>query len=445
MSLRIRLNILITTLLVILFLCSSFYSITHARRSVHSEVESSTQLALQLIQAASSFSLSESGDQKHINFLRKLAELKTIRHLHIELRSPTDVLIQSDEDTLFAESGAPMWFTELVRPPATEIRRWLYTPATKPIDILLKPDPSDEIYESWTETRSILIFLSVFIILANLLIYVLIGIYLSPIEKILEGLSDIRKGNYKLSLPDFHLPELNRISGQFNHMAKVLFETNKRNQFLRQRLLEIQEEERQALSRELHDELGQTVTAIKAVAVSISNKAILEKRFVNSSVKTIVEYSDHIYKVAKNMMHRLRPSILDEFGLIKALQNMIDEWNDNQDKIFCDFRFLDIPDNLSDSLQISLYRVIQESLTNALKYSQANKVTINIKKISHNDIEKINLEIYDDGIGLDKSNIKLGLGLLGMKERVEMHKGEFEFYSELDNGLKIHIVIPINE
>ena len=79
-------------------------------------------------------------------------------------------------------------------------------------------------------------------------------------------------------------------------------------------------------------------------------------------------------------MHRLRPSILDEFGLIKALQNMIDEWNDNQDKIFCDFRFLDIPDNLSDSLQISLYRVIQESLTNALKYSQANKVTINIKR-----------------------------------------------------------------
>ena len=103
MSLRVRLNILITTLLVILFLCSSFYTITNARRSVHSEVESSTQLALQLIQAASASSLPDAGDQK-LSFLRKLAELKTIRHLHIELRSPTDILIPSDEDILFKES-----------------------------------------------------------------------------------------------------------------------------------------------------------------------------------------------------------------------------------------------------------------------------------------------------------------------------------------------------
>ena len=92
MSLRIRLNIIITTLLLILFLCSSFYTITNAKRSVRSEVESSTQLALQLIQAASTSSVFGAGDQK-LNFLRKLAELKTIRHLHIELRSPTDILI----------------------------------------------------------------------------------------------------------------------------------------------------------------------------------------------------------------------------------------------------------------------------------------------------------------------------------------------------------------
>ena len=93
MSLRIRLNIIITTLLLILFLCSSFYTITNAKRSVRSEVESSTQLALQLIQAASASTALDAGDQK-LNFLRKLAELKTIRHLHIELRSPTDILYQ---------------------------------------------------------------------------------------------------------------------------------------------------------------------------------------------------------------------------------------------------------------------------------------------------------------------------------------------------------------
>ena len=443
MSLRIRLNILITTLLIILFLCSSFYTISHARNSVHSEVESSTQLALQLIQAASVFLLPNSDEQKQVKFLRKLTELDTIRHIHIEIRSPTDVLIPAEGNILFLKSDAPRWFVRLVKPPATEIRRWLYTPVTTPIDILIKPDPLDEIHESWIETRNILIFLSIFIILVNILIYIAIGLYLSPIEKILDGLSNIKQGNYKLKLPHFRLPELEKISQQFNHMTQVLLETKARNQLLTKRSLEIQEEERRNLSQELHDELGQTITAIKAVAVSISNKTTLEKRYINSSVKTIVEYSDHVYQVAKNMMHRLRPSVLDEFGLVKALQNMIDEWNDNQDNIFCDFTFLDVPTDLSESLKINIYRIIQESLTNTLKYSNASQVTVTIKKDRLDNTERINLKIEDNGIGIDQDKIIPGFGLLGMKERVEMNGGIFEFESSVGNGVKINIFVPI--
>ena len=443
MSLRIRLNILITTLLIILFLCSSFYTISHARNSVHSEVESSTQLALQLIQAASAFLLPNSDEQKQVKFLRKLTELDTIRHIHIEIRSPTDVLIPAEDNILFLKSDAPRWFVNLVKPPVTEIRRWLYTPVTTPIDILIKPDPLDEIHESWIETRNILIFLSIFIILVNILIYIAIGLYLSPIEKILDGLSNIKKGNYKLKLPHFRLPELEKISQQFNHMTQVLLETKARNQLLTKRSLEIQEEERRNLSQELHDELGQTITAIKAVAVSISNKTTLEKRYINSSVKTIVEYSDHVYQVAKNMMHRLRPSVLDEFGLVKALQNMIDEWNDNQDSIFCDFTFLDVPTDLSESLKINIYRIIQESLTNILKHSNASQVTVVIKKDRLDNTERINLKIEDNGIGIDQDKIIPGFGLLGMKERVEMNGGIFEFESSTGNGVKINIFVPI--
>ena len=443
MSLRIRLNILITTLLIILFLCSSFYTISHARNSVHSEVESSTQLALQLIQAASVFLLPNSDEQKQVKFLRKLTELDTIRHIHIEIRSPTDVLIPAEDNILFLKSDAPRWFVNLVKPPATEIRRWLYTPVTSPIDVLIKPDPLDEIHESWIETRNILIFLSIFIILVNALIYVAIGLYLSPIEKILDGLSSIKKGNYKLKLPHFRLPELEKISQQFNHMTQVLLETKARNQLLTKRSLEIQEEERRNLSQELHDELGQTITAIKAVAVSISNKTTLEKRYINSSVKTIVEYSDHVYQVAKNMMHRLRPSVLDEFGLVKALQNMIDEWNDNQGDIFCDFTFLDVPTDLSESLKINIYRIIQESLTNTLKHSNASQATVTIKKDRLDNTERINLKIEDNGIGIDQDKIIPSFGLLGMRERVEMNGGIFEFESSAGNGVKINIFVPI--
>ena len=448
MSLRIRLNILITTLLVILFLCSSYYTISHARNSVHSEVESSTQLALQLIQAASSSSLADvekiaSEEQKHVKFIRKLTELDMIRHVHIEIRSPFENSNSINEDIIVNKSDAPKWFINLIQPPATEIRRWLHTPVTTPIGILIKPDPLDEIHESWIETRNILVFLSSFIVLVNILIYFVIGVYLSPIERILEGLASIKTGDYKLKLPHFRLPELERISQQFNHMAQVLSETKSRNQLLTKRSLEIQEQERRNLSQELHDELGQTITAIKAVAVSISNKTALEKRYINSSVKTIMQYSDHMYQVAKNMMHRLRPSVLDEFGLVKALQNMIDEWNDNQDSIFCDFTFDDVPSKLSESIRISLYRIIQESLTNALKYSDASKITIQMKKIKVNNIENINLQIKDNGIGVDQNKIKPSFGLLGMRERVEMNGGEFKFDRKAGSGVQINILVPI--
>jgi glucose-6-phosphate-specific signal transduction histidine kinase len=226
-------------------------------------------------------------------------------------------------------------------------------------------------------------------------------------------------------------------------MAKVLSESKAKNSLLTQRSLEIQEEERRHLAQELHDELGQTIAAIKAVAVAISNKKEPDKEHIDASVKTIIEYSDHIYQVAKNMMHRLRPSVLDELGLVKALQNMIDDWNSRQDDVFCHFTFSDIPTNLSESLNIGLFRIIQESLTNVLKHASASNVSISMNKLILDGVDKINLDIEDDGVGLDEDITMTGLGLPGMKERAEMNGGVFEIESERNKGIKIKVIVPL--
>ena len=444
MSLRVRLNLLITLLFISLFVCSSFYIIANARNAVKNEVESTAHLALQLIQIAISPTSLEADKQRQLQLLRKLSELDETRLLHIDIRNPTGEVTDIEETSVKQNTDAPGWFVRLVQPPPTEISRWLYDPITPPTSVIIRADPSDEIDENWIEVRSILILLFVFIILANILVYITIGKYLAPIDKILMGLSDIEKGNYQLQLPHFRLPELDRISQQFNHMAKVLLESKAKNQQLTQRSLEIQEEERRHLAQELHDELGQTIAAIKAIAAAIMNDKNPGKEQVDSSVKTIIEYSDHIYHVAKNMMHRLRPSVLDEFGLVKALQNMIDDWNSRQDDIFCHFTFQNIPENLSESLKISLFRIIQESLTNVLKHSSASKVSISMNKIESNGFEQIALIIQDDGVGLDKDITMSGLGLPGMKERAEMNGGHFEILSEVNEGVTINIVIPIH-
>jgi len=441
MSLRVRLNFLITLLFISLFVCSSFYIISNARKTVHREVESTAHFALKLIQIAVS---SESPEEdKQLKLLQSLSELDQTRHLYIDIQNPRATLTKSKEFNVLKNTNAPEWFVKLVQPPSTELRQWFYNPMVAPTGVVIRADPSDEIDETWHEVRSVLILLFVFIILANILLYITIGRYLAPIDTILNGLSGIEKGQYQLELPHFRLPELDRISQQFNHMAKVLLDSKAKNKLLTQRSLEIQEEERRHLAQELHDELGQTIAAIKAVAVAISNSKEPNKEHIDSSVKTIIQYSDHIYQVAKSMMHRLRPSVLDELGLIKALQNMIDDWNGRQDDIFCHFSFSEIPNDLPESLKINLFRIIQESLTNALKHSHASQVSISMNKFIDEGEDKINLTIEDDGVGLDENKTMSGLGLPGMKERVEMNNGTFELTSEKNKGIKIEIIVPV--
>ena len=443
MSLRVRLNLLITLLFISLFICSSFYIIANARTTVHQEVQSTAHLALQLIQIAISSASVEQDAERQFQFLQHLAQVDETRHLHIEIRNPHDVLVSEKDFNVLENTMAPAWFVRLVEPPATELKRWVYNPVIPPTGIIIQADPSDEIDENWREVRSMLVLLFVFIVLANILVYFSVGYYLAPIDAILTGLSGIEKGHYQLELPHFRLPELDRISQRFNHMARVLLKSKAENQLLTQRSLEIQEEERRHLSQELHDELGQTIAAIKAVAAAITNDKKPDMEQIDSSVKTIIQYSDHIYKVAKNMMHRLRPSVLDEFGLVKALQNMIDDWNSRQDDIFCHFVFSDIPSTLPEPLKISLFRIIQESLTNALKHSSATEISISMNTTTANDNKFIHLLIKDDGVGLDIDNINPGLGLLGIRERVEMLGGNIKLSGEKNKGLTIEIEIPV--
>ena len=122
---------------------------------------------------------------------------------------------------------------------------------------------------------------------------------------------------------------------------------------------------------------------------------------------------------------------------------MVDDWNSRQDDIFCHFSFSNIPTNLTELLNISLFRIVQESLTNALKHSSASKILISMELVNFSDSKHINLNIRDNGVGLDKDKLMTGLGLPGMKERVEMNHGKFELISEVNNGLTIDIIIPI--
>lgn len=442
MSLRFKLNLFISLLFLSLFIASGFYIISDARDAVQREVESSARLALQLLQLI----IEPAGQAGAINsqqrLLDNLSQMDEIRHLHFEILGPGNVITPVKKVRDATASEAPGWYVDLVKPPPIEIKRWFYNPLLPTTGIIVHADPYDEIDENWNEVSNSLFLLLVFICLANLLVYVVAGRNLSPLKTISDALQTIEKGDYQLELPGFRLPELDQLSKRFNNMSRVLQKSREKNQWLTQRSLQMQEEERRRLAQEIHDELGQTITAIKAVAIAIRQDTHCSPEQLSGNVDTIVEYSDHIYSVAKNMMQHLRPSILDEFGLVKALQHLVDEWNGLQDDVFCHFTFSNMPENLPETIRISLFRIVQEGLTNVIKHARASDVSIALRFDPRRQGNVIQLSMIDNGRGMDMVAVKPGMGLLGMRERVEMLDGEFRLDSSKLNGLQIEICIP---
>lgn len=435
MSLSLRLIILILAVVFTMLLAGAFIAVNSARQTVEQETESSARHTLQLLSAA--IISSQTGDpqtSQHI-LIRQLQELDQTRHLNIAVLRPDGTVIQpSLRNTDTGLDTVPRWFSEMISPAQTEYHRHLGSPGTAPTEIIIVPDPADEIREVWKDTRNIVGLILAFTALSLILIVWLIKRSLQPINEISTGLGVIEAGDYKMRLPTFSLPDFNSLSVRFNHMAQVLEEQQRENRRLSKRTLDIAEAERRHLARELHDELGQSISAIKAVAVSLKQRNGPE----NQAACSIIDISDHIYSVVRGMMHRLRPVVLDELGLVIALEQLIDDWNIHHENTFCVFRTEGSLNDLSESVNIQLYRIVQEALTNIAKHAFATEVNVQLTRTPSGGIQ---LSMQDNGKGFDPEARHTGMGLPGLRERVNSMNGKLSLESQPGQGVLIQITI----
>jgi two-component system sensor histidine kinase UhpB len=442
MSLRVRLNLLITVMFVTILVLGALLVIHNARGAVAEETQSTARLALQLLEVAYA-SASPGGQEVLRSRLREqIPEVDSARHLQV-------ALIEGDRELPLAvaeparRGDAPQWFARLVEPAATELRRSVASAAGTQAEIVVRADPGDEIAESWDDARPLLLLVLGVSILANGLVYVVIGRWLRPVERIVAAMDGIEQGDYRARLPAFDLPELANVASKFNHMAEVLEHSREQNRYLAQQTLAVQEAERRALAHELHDELGQSISAIKAVAASIGESSRGPEREsggVASAAATITDISNHLYSVVRGMMRRLRPVLLDEFGLVRALEELVDGWNERHADVFCRLTTHDRLDDLGDAVNISVYRIVQECLTNTTKHAHASEVGVDVRRTEDGALR---LAIADDGQGFEPGAAPRGLGLLGMRERVEALQGKFELATGRGRGVHLMITIPI--
>jgi len=228
-------------------------------------------------------------------------------------------------------------------------------------------------------------------------------------------------------------------------MEQKLADMLSQNRHLSRQQILLQEEERRNMARELHDELGQYLNAIKLDAVFIRDRSQGVTTEVHASAESIVEISTRVYDVVRSMMRRLRPVALDELGLSSALEHMVQGWQERMPATIFTLSIGASVNGFSESLNITLYRLVQEALTNVAKHAGASKVSITLdrREPDESGIYWVYLLVSDDGVGFNLSDHDPGMGILGMRERVEGLGGKFEMESAPGRGLCLRAAIPI--
>jgi signal transduction histidine kinase len=204
------------------------------------------------------------------------------------------------------------------------------------------------------------------------------------------------------------------------------------------------EDERRRLARELHDELGQNLNAIKLDAVCIRDMGGSDAATARSSAGSIIDLVDRVQRTVGDMVRRLRPTGLDELGLAAALEDCVDGWRRRMPGTHFE---LAVPAQAADwgeSVNIVVYRLVQEALTNVARHACARRVAVQLSSEAANDAtQTLVLQVVDDGIGAAPAQAGHGLGLAGMRERVESLGGVFDASSPAQGGFRIVARLPV--
>jgi two-component system, NarL family, sensor histidine kinase UhpB len=220
---------------------------------------------------------------------------------------------------------------------------------------------------------------------------------------------------------------------------------------LARRLMDAQEQERRGLAQELHDDMGQTLTALRTHAQLIRQQHTSEAEACVRSAQTILDLAGHLYDSTHRIMRRLRPRALDELGLAGALNSSIEAAGLEEMGIDVHTELYDDLEDLDDAVEITVYRLLQEALTNVARHSGARNVWIRLSRGSGpratavgGDI--LSLSVEDDGRGMPEPTLdKDRLGLLGAQERVEALGGQFSVEARAGGGVRLRAEIPLNQ
>ncbi|MES1924415.1 histidine kinase [Salinisphaera sp. T31B1] len=338
---------------------------------------------------------------------------------------------------------APAWFERLIVPPEHGFATIRFAGDSELGRIRISARTEDEIAEVWRDVYDL--FWLAFWLLVAVCVLTYLGLWLG-----LKPLRDLHAGFARLAAGDFGAPvcgpavaELADTQAKFNHVVGVLREATRERRLLTQKLVSMQEEERRAIARELHDEMAPYLfgirTEIQAMSWALGRD---EQAAALQRIDAVQEHVSLLQLRVKRLLSRLRPAVLDDFGLRESLVYLVEDWQRRMpatewrlDVDVCD-------DDLSDAVRVTAYRAVQECLTNAARHSSARSVAVALRLVASGDERTLTIEVVDDGQGMS-GQACLGLGLTGLRERIAALGGRFHLERQAGPGLAVRLAVPL--
>jgi two-component system sensor histidine kinase UhpB len=319
----------------------------------------------------------------------------------------------------------------------------------KPGSLLITSHPDDEMAEIWDGIVTQLQVGSAIAIVLFLITIMVVSRALAPIKTLSEAMTEIESGNYDTRVKSDGPPELALICDKLNHLAGALGGAVDDKRRLAERVVSLQDVERKEIARELHDEFGPYLFALRAHASALTRIADDSEPNMGSLRKhggAILEQVNVLQQFNRRVLEKLRPAGLTELGLCEALGALLRLWGESHPDVVVETAISPSLGETGETADLTIYRTIQEALTNVFRHAGATCVNVSIEPTElASGMAGANrggalVRVCDNGSGL-RPDHRLGLGLTGMRERILALGGTLTVASG-DGGVTVEAVVP---
>ena len=445
-SLRARINLLLALVLALGLAVNIARLVLEAGPRVQAEDQSVIRLAREFIETIVT-GLNEAPDAE-VRLNQIVHDLNRLRHVSItrqgEAVESSGAAANPDDNT--DARSPPAWFVTLVHPEKTTVNVPISIKG-KPGSLLITSHPNDEMAEIWDGIITQLQIGTVVAIVLFLITIRVVSRALAPIQTLSEAMTKIESGGYDTRVKPDGPPELVAICDKLNHLAATLGNAVDDKRRLAERVVSLQDVERKEIARELHDEFGPYLFALRAHASALTR--IADARDPNAQAtrkhgSAILEQVNALQQSNRRVLEKLRPAGLTELGLSEALGALLRLWGESHPDVAIKTTISQSLGDTGETADLTIYRTIQEALTNVFRHAGATCVNVTVEPIELPSglagRGGALVRVRDNGGGL-RPDHKLGLGLTGMRERILALGGSLTIVSG-DSGVTVEAVIP---